>query len=1143
MSTVHVSLAAQQTVQVLVSLLHLVCIHNSLVLPVVSMNPCADSRHKPLTRQLVACPHQIHRSPSSRFYMDPARPQLTPFLHPWIPKADSFQRRHSSSRPDPAPPPIPDVIPYRDKILDILSSGAPFDVDGAWDAYQTFHTYYDPGSPGISDAQLLTFANRILTTIQGELDSPTAPSSWSLWSTRIRGLLTDVEHRLDSADSPTHQHWHSLMARDYALAGSFTHAITHARQLVRRPQGLDKFQQQLRIFETYETICLAMNHHLLPVAVLDLLVEEWKLLGHYLLHHYADPNSPSVRYRLRSFRDTVSRIISYIEQPNKVVRGLAGQGTVKRRQLTVEVYIEFLCRAELGEDALGVFREAVLQQLEVSLRLKLFIVKALVESRSYELANHLYLTITAHAKSDKEEQHILSTGLHLYARQGLVQYAEECFSQLHAQGWANTSDIATLLHLHGVRGDAQNAVKIFEEHFPPGSPHRPGIFHFSAVMFAHSRCADYDGMNAWLEKMVQAGITPDKYVYNIILTSLASRGDLVSMKAVLDQMSSAGFPPTRIEYTTLITQLGKMRDPEAADAVYKRAIKEGIIPDRQMMSALMDVHVEAGSWQGVITTFDYMRSTSKGIRLTIEVYNILLKAYVLVGSPFRVVSRLFQRLDEVDVRPDAHTFALLIQSACDAGFMKTATDLLAEMEKLASQWQTGIHMNVYVQTIIMAGYLRLKDKVRAKAVYDDMLLKGIDPTSITYGLIIRAYGNERSEESITVAEDFLSDLMEREERKWDKIHGTRATNLSHVYSPLMNAYAHRQKPEEVERVFQQMLEAGGQPSLGTLTTLLDAYRRTGNIDALKSTWDQILECAKRYVEGGDPLFIDEDPKPDPNRFKNVLCIPLSIYIDALSSSGRHLEIATIWRELQVQGHTFDSHNWNHLTAALIRAGELERAFEVIEKVILPYRRQTYELIKRPESPVSPLISDLPRSAEDENELDRPPSESPLHSGQRRSVKADLIAKKARTWMVDTTTGDFAHSLNLLYQISPAWNIWRPHNLVLTLLSKALERLQGGRLIQPTTGRHSSLMRDESLVDEEQVEKQTAMAGDILGRIYDNYPLAVQAVRDYEFWQRQQKGKPNSSSRSSRSGGARGGKKGKVRGRGGSSSGGKYRRSS
>ena len=134
-----------------------------------------------------------------------------------------------------------------------------------------------------------------------------------------------------------------------------------------------------------------------------------------------------------------------------------------------------------------------------------------------------------------------------------------------------------------------------------------------------------------------------------------------------------------------------------------------------MVAALMTAHAEVGSWKGVIRAFDYLASsTDRQLRPCINVYNILLNACVFAGSPFEVVSDIFRKMERSGVRPTAHTFSILVKSACDSGQMDVAMHVFMELDGLAQSWETGIKVNVYALTIFMGGYLRIEDRLKAK---------------------------------------------------------------------------------------------------------------------------------------------------------------------------------------------------------------------------------------------------------------------------------------------------------------------------------------------------------------------------------------------------------------------------------------------
>jgi pentatricopeptide repeat protein len=256
-------------------------------------------------------------------------------------------------------------------------------------------------------------------------------------------------------------------------------------------------------------------------------------------------------------------------------------------------------------------------------------------------------------------------------------------------------------------------------------------------------------------------------------------------------------------------------------------------------------------------------------------------------------------------------------------------------------------MNVYALTILMAGYLRIGDRLKAKEIYDEMLFRGIDPTSVTYGSILRAYISEGRQESIELACDFMKSLMESpdQSRKWLSKTYSRFSDFENVYSPLMTLFARKAKPEQVEELMDDMVRAGGERTLSTLTLLLNAYRNAGKVDECRRVWDEILPAALRFLQTGELLGVsttteegkpeDAPPRPDLRRKANIICVPLSIHMDALSAAGEHAEVAGVWKTVRTHGFALDSHNWNHLIVVLVRAGEIERAFQILERVLIP----------------------------------------------------------------------------------------------------------------------------------------------------------------------------------------------------------------
>ncbi|KAG8810307.1 hypothetical protein FRC18_004125 [Serendipita sp. 400] len=205
-------------------------------------------------------------------------------------------------------------------------------------------------------------------------------------------------------------------------------------------------------------------------------------------------------------------------------------------------------------------------------------------------------------------------------------------------------------------------------------------------------------------------------------------------------------------------------------------------------------------------------------------------------------------------------------------------------------------------------------------------------------------------------------------------------------------------------------------------------------------------------------------------------------MDALSAAGRHEEVAEEWSYLRNTGFAFDSHNWNHLVIALIRAGEVERAFEVVEDVILPYGDASYQALY---------------DAQDRSQGDLGAGEARYSRriGRMRVFSSDeaqaalkpLLASHALK-NADGTDVGFAHELKVLHPLTSPWTAWKPHKRVMKVLGDALLSLEHGDMILPVQGEDMLSLRD--------VVDNPTHARQLFTRILTKYPTAAKLAYDF-----------------------------------------------
>ncbi|KAJ7752815.1 hypothetical protein DFH07DRAFT_960464 [Mycena maculata] len=969
--------------------------------------------------------------------------------------------------------------------LQTLMAEKGFQLEKSWHAFEVIQTR--GGLSTLTATELSTLAQKLLDSVEArnQLDDL---DELHKWGGRVWQVLEALAPAPSDIPARTLQ---NLRARALALEGDLQKALNIIHSEIPIYEHFGPF---LRV---YESLLVSIWRHHDRLRALEFLVLEWKIIGGYLLTETSRPHIGSIGASGASLRETAFAIVSGISLPALVLADKQNEWEERDRKHMGELLIEALFRAKIPTESVEVLREMRRQGLKPTQYLPLHLVRALARDDLYHDAHTLYASI-----DEQESYDYLFTGLYLHANEGHEKEAHEYFDRITEAGWMNSKDVLQLMYAYAVQGRAQKTLEIFQEFFPAdenGVPtNSPLVEHFAVGAFAHAQRGDFSGIQPWIETMRVLGIQPEAYIFTTILKSFALRGDLSPMSVVLNQMRAAGHPPNLVTYTTVMTLLAHRKDPASTEAMYMHAVKDGIVPDSIMIATLMNAHIEAGSWKGVIRAFDFVKSSPR-IQLTIGIYNLLLKAYIQIGAPFRVVSRIFNRLERLRVRPDAYTFALLIQSACDSRQMNTASDIFTEMEKLAEKWGSSRHITTWTLTIIMVGFLRRGDNERAMAVYADMVRRDLKPSAVTYGVIISAYGREGTEESFQLAEKFIKDLtsMPEEERIWETPSHGRLSARDHLYLPLMQAYSSRHKPQEVDRLLGEMIEDGGEPTLSILSTVLDAYVRVGDIEGVLRVWPQIFQLGVQYST--IPLFEEEsDAQKSTKMHTFVLCLPLSRYISALSKADLHDEIASVWKSFQTHGFSFSADNWNQLAKALLRAGEVERCFEILERVLVPYHRRSNRLRQeeRDSKPDSPLSLDVAPA-------DQRPLEKPL-VGKARSeaTKWARFHRRAKDqWNNPQYVDDLAYHLYVLHRVSPMWNTWQPRADVLHGLLEVLLRLRAGYPVDASTPD-----TDESTLTHEEVGERTREAMTRLRTIYNSYPDAVVAVEGFERRERRRLGR-------------------------------------
>ncbi|KAG8906127.1 hypothetical protein FRB99_007517 [Tulasnella sp. 403] len=699
----------------------------------------------------------------------------------------------------------------------------------------------------------------------------------------------------------------------------------------------------------------------------------------------------------------------------------------------------------------GVYQIMVKRGLSVDHTLRARLVLVLTQDDRLHNAVPILAKLMQHHEYSKDRT-VLASALAVAGKMGNVVDAEKYFKSLTELGGKSHDDhITWLLQSYAKKGAIQPMLDRFDECFPPNSERHPTSAHYAVIIHAHSSRGDVAVARSWLSKAAEEGCNLDPPLFNSILSALAKQQDFGGVESLLREMEENAVPRTLVTYNILVAMFARRQDPVSAEQLVRQAIEEGIRLDDKLIHTLIQAHIAAGSWNGVVRVIDFLsRVPDQSPRFSSFVLEALLESYVRIGAPFPVVLRHFRhRLTIWDRKQSYGAYCLLMRSACDTYRFGDAKKFLLELEVKAANPASGFTMDNKPYAVLLAGYLRGSRKKEARELFDSMRQRGISLPVDALAAIVKSYGEKNKRESLEIAERLLNSLIGSGDRDNSWV-STSPKPMQSLFVPAMQAGVELLDAEAVEKQFKILMETGEKLSIEPFTVLLDVHRRLGNLDRARQVWEHIFHLALEEIH--NPL-VHRIVKATPGSLTSnplILSQPFSIYIDILSMAGAYDEIVTLWRSVLDAGFAINARNCNAIVLALIRAGQPAGAFRIVEEILFRqharFRNQLRVLRRRPKSMFlygddwdgGDVVVSTPdmrfRSA---------------RASKRISIRPEVIDK------------DPARPLIYMRRRGPYMNYWKPVPATRLALKQVLRHLGDGYVPRPVLGRPntSSVMHD------------------------------------------------------------------------------------
>lgn len=323
----------------------------------------------------------------------------------------------------------------------------------------------------------------------------------------------------------------------------------------------------------------------------------------------------------------------------------------------------------------------------------------------------------------------------------------------------------------------------------------------------------------WVE--VQCGFQHTTETYNRVIDILGKFFEFDIARDLVEKMSkSSSFSvPDRTTFRILFKRYVSAHLVKEAIDTFNR-MEEFNLRDEASFSSLIDALCE---YKHVIEAEELCFGKNKdcdGMKfcsLDTKIYNIILRGWFKIGW-WRKCREFWEEMDKRGVEKDLHSYSIYMDIQCKSGKPWKAVKLFKEMKS------KGIKLDVVAyNTIIRAIGISEGVDVSVK-LYREMIELGFEPNVVTCNTVLKLFcENGRYKE----AYKFFNEMSKKGCEPNVKTY--------HCF------FGYLQKPGEILKLFDKMIESGIRPTMDTYVMLMRKFGRWGFLRPVFLVWKKMEE--------------------------------------------------------------------------------------------------------------------------------------------------------------------------------------------------------------------------------------------------------------------------------------------------------------
>ncbi|KAI3969488.1 hypothetical protein MKX01_020049 [Papaver californicum] len=311
----------------------------------------------------------------------------------------------------------------------------------------------------------------------------------------------------------------------------------------------------------------------------------------------------------------------------------------------------------------------------------------------------------------------------------------------------------------------------------------------------------------------------DVILYNVTLKVFRKSRIHDGAESVFDEMIQRGVKPDKITFSTLISCARLCGLPDKAIEWFEKMPHFGCEPDDVIKSAMIDAYGRLGNNDMALSLYD--QAKRENWRIDVVSYSTMIKTYTALGD-FHGAFKVFEDMKAVGMKPNLTVYNTILDVMGKAKRPWMVKTVHREMTR------NGIAPNWPTYAALIRAYGKARYVEDALSIYKEVKGKGLELNIVLYNTLLSMCADiGYTNEAITIFED-----MKRSETLQPD---------SWTYSSLISIYSSNGKVSEAESMLGEMLEAGFEPNIFVLTSLIQCYGKANQITDVLKTFDRLLD--------------------------------------------------------------------------------------------------------------------------------------------------------------------------------------------------------------------------------------------------------------------------------------------------------------